>query len=1013
MDKQVRILNVEDSERDSALLTRHIRAAGYDLFLQRVDSEEAMKAALLEEEWDLILCDYSLARFSAIAALTVLRASNIDLPFIVISGTVDEEIAVQTLLIGANDYIPKGNLTRLVPAIHREMRKAENGRAMRNAEQALKASEAELRALFAAMNDVIMVFDHEGHHLKVAPTNPKNVYSRGTNRIGKTLHEIYPPEVADFILANIQTCLDESRTLHVEYTLSIEGVDVWFDGTVTPMTDSSVIWVARDVSECKDSEKQLRLQASALNAAANAIVITSIDGKIVWVNSAFTTITGYTLDEVKGKNPRILRSGEHDTAFYKDMWDTILAGQVWQGELVNRRRDRTTYFEYQTITPVLNGNGEITHFVAVKQDISERKRLEKNILESAERLQLAVQSSNVGLWDWNIATNQAQFSPEWKSQLGYKPDEIENDFSEWETRLHPDDLAPTLDRLNDYLARPQGFHQGEFRMRHKDGSWRSIYSQGEAFLDAAGKPERMVGCHLDLTDRKNVEAAREAAEENYRGIFENAVEGLFQSTIEGRFISANSTMARILGFDSPAELIELRTDIGRQHYVDPESRTQLSAILENDGVAVAYECEVYKKDGTKIWTQEKIRTIRGTDGVISHYEGSLEDITERKSLEDQFRQAQKMEAVGVMAGGIAHDFNNLLTAINGYSDLTLRKMQADDPLRPNIEQVKDAGSRAAELTSQLLAFSRKQVLKPVVHNLNAVIGTIEKMLKRIIRENIELRTVLDPTLGNIKADPGQVEQVIVNLAVNARDAMPDGGTLKIETENVYLDNEYISQKLAIEPGPFVRMTITDTGCGMDAATQQRIFEPFFTTKEVGKGTGLGLSMVYGIVKQSGGDIMVCSEPGHGTTFKIYLPRVEEGVERPKWHDGGSETDRGTETILLVEDEAVVRRLVYDILTGNGYTVLEAANGKTALEICSSYDGRIDMMLTDVIMPSMSGVELKQAVAALLPDIKVMFMSGYTDDAVADRGVLDADAAFIEKPFTPDALSRQVRKVLQG
>ncbi|MEO7539387.1 MAG: PAS domain-containing protein, partial [Pyrinomonadaceae bacterium] len=655
---------------------------------------------------------------------------------------------------------------------------------------------------------------------------------------------------------------------------------------------------------------------------------------------------------------------------------------------------------------VKDASGEVIRLAGIVTDITDKKRAEALLVESQEQLALAAESVNFGIWDWNIVEDKVVWDSRMIELYGIPADEFTGGFEAWQKGVHPDDQQPRKEKLDAALA-GLGPFTNEFRVVWPNGEVHHLEGRALVERDSDGKPVRMIGVNWDITDRKIGEKALAAAEENYRSIFENAVEGIFQSTNDGRFISANPAMARILGFDSPEELIALRTDIRTQHYVDPACRIELSSILENEGVAVAYECEVYKKDGTKIWTQENIRAIRDADGVFSHYEGSIEDITARRSLEDQFRQSQKMEAVGVMAGGIAHDFNNLLTAINGYSDLTLRKMKADDPLRPNIEQVKDAGSRAAELTSQLLAFSRKQVLKPVVHNLNSVIETIEKMLRRIIRENVELRTVLDADLGNIKADPGQVEQVIINLAVNARDAMPDGGTLKIETENVYLDNEYVSQKLAIEPGPFVRMTVTDTGVGIDATTQQHIFEPFFTTKEVGKGTGLGLSTVYGIVKQSGGDIMVYSEPGHGTTFNIYLPRVDGGVERPKWHDNTNEPPRGTETILLVEDEEVVRRLVYDILTGNGYTVLEAANGKAALEICSSYDGHIDMMLTDVIMPNMSGVELKQAVVAILPEIKVMFMSGYTYDAIADRGELDVDKAFIEKPFTPDALSRKV------
>lgn len=380
--------------------------------------------------------------------------------------------------------------------------------------------------------------------------------------------------------------------------------------------------------------------------------------------------------------------------------------------------------------------------------------------------------------------------------------------------------------------------------------------------------------------------------------------------------------------------------------------------------------------------------------------------------EEQLRQSQKLEAVGLLAGGIAHDFNNLLTAISGYSDLTLKRMGPDDPLRHNIKEIRDAGDRAAALTSQLLAFSRKQVLKPRVHNLNDVITDIEKMLRRLIRENIEFRTILDPELENIKVDPGQMEQVIMNLVLNARDAMPNGGSLSIETRNVYLDEEYVGDHMAIPPGAFVRMTVTDTGEGINEAIRPRIFEPFFTTKPVGEGTGLGLSTVHGIIKQSGGDIMVYSKVDGGTTFEIYLPRIDEDLHRSDSVTLDTESYSGTETVLVVEDEEIVRNLVYEILTSSGYSVLEAASGKAALSICETYSETIHIMLTDVVMPRMSGVELATYVAKLRPQIKILFMSGYTDESIVPFGILDSGGEFIEKPFTPNGLISKIKEALK-
>ena len=377
----------------------------------------------------------------------------------------------------------------------------------------------------------------------------------------------------------------------------------------------------------------------------------------------------------------------------------------------------------------------------------------------------------------------------------------------------------------------------------------------------------------------------------------------------------------------------------------------------------------------------------------------------------QLQQSQKMEAVGRLAGGVAHDFNNLLTAITGYSDLSLRRLQPGDPLRRNIEEVKRAAGRAADLTHQLLAFSRKQVLQPRVLDLNGVILEMEKMLRRLIGEDMELLYDLNTSLGRVKADPGQLQQVLLNLAVNARDAMPGGGKLTIQTANTYLDREYAGQHVAVVPGPYVVLAVSDNGCGMDEATRAKIFEPFFTTKQQGEGTGLGLATVYGIVKQSHGNIWVYSEVGQGTTFKIYLPLVEGDAEPLRPAERVESLSAGTETILLVEDDEMVRRITSTILRQAGYEVLEAVDGESALRTCRQHEGTIHLALTDVVMPGMSGRVVADRLKELRPDVGVLFMSGYTEEAIVRHGVLHEGVNFLEKPFTPDTLTRKAREVL--
>jgi PAS domain S-box-containing protein len=447
--------------------------------------------------------------------------------------------------------------------------------------------------------------------------------------------------------------------------------------------------------------------------------------------------------------------------------------------------------------------------------------------------------------------------------------------------------------------------------------------------------------------------------------------------------------------------------------VHPDDLQRVSAEIQNHLFArgrVADEYRFRHRDGTYRWVRSEIRLLRDAAGTPVDIVGSWSEITERKQLEDQYRQAQKMEAVGRLAGGVAHDFNNLLTIINGYSEVVLERLRPDDPLKGILEQIKHAGERAAGLTRQLLAFSRKQILVPLSVDLNGLLADLTKMLGRLIGEDIDLQFAPVKGLWRIRADPGQIEQVVINLAVNARDAMPQGGKLTIETHNVELDEAYVAVHAESRPGRYVLLAVTDTGCGMTPAVRARAFEPFFSTKGE-KGTGLGLATVYGIVKQSGGQIEVYTEPGHGSTFKVYLPEDREGPAPSQSHPGIRPAPGGTETILLAEDEDGVRGLTRTVLHNNGYCVLEARNGGEALLVCEQHQGPIHLLVTDVVMPHMSGPQLAERLQQLRPGIKVLYLSGYTDDAMVHHGVLAPGTHFLQKPFSPPTLARKVREVL--
>jgi two-component system cell cycle sensor histidine kinase/response regulator CckA len=597
-------------------------------------------------------------------------------------------------------------------------------------------------------------------------------------------------------------------------------------------------------------------------------------------------------------------------------------------------------------------------------------------------------------------------SPSVERVLGFQPAELVG--TSGFDCFHPDDLSRARRAFAQTLRQPGACWPIEQRFRHKDGSWRVLETIANNQLSDPAIRGIIVSGH-DITDRKRTEEQLVSSQERYRELFENANDFIFTHDLAGTLTSINKAGETLTGCTREEAL---GTNIAA--LIAPEYRSLWREMLDRKigGEArTTYDLEIVNKSRVRVSLEVSSRLIFHMGQPVA-VQGIARDVTERRRLEQHLLQSQKMEAIGRLAGGVAHDFNNLLTVITGYSQWMLDELPSGSELCESASEILLAANRAAALTNQLLSFCRNQVIQPILVDLNTLVALLDQMLRRVIGEDIKLVTTTSPDLGLVRADPVQIEQVILNLAVNARDAMPAGGKLIIETANADISEKDARTGLDCAPGSYVMLAVTDFGCGIDDDIKAHIFEPFFTTKEKGKGTGLGLSTVYGIVKQGGGHIRVESQPGAGAVFRIYYPRASGSILPSVLPKREIQTG-GTETILLVEDEAAVRRVVTDMLLRLGYTILDAPDGRTAQKFVMEYEKPIQLLLTDVVMPEVSGRELARRLRTVRHDLKVLFMSGYADDAIIRQGILDPGAAYLQKPFTPDALAGKIRELLDA
>lgn len=820
-DALLKVLIVEDSEDDALLLNRELRRGGYRVAAKRVDTADAFSQALAENDWDLIIADYNMPRFSGLAALQELQRQGKDIPFLVVSGFIDEDVAVTAMKNGAHDYLMKDNLNRLTPAVERELREAKNRREQKRSNETLRAAEARMR-----------------------------------------------------------------------------------------QANDSLLYLARNAS----------VQQGNLATAFGEI----------------TRIAGLCLG--------VDRAG----IWLFDPERTLLVSQ-------------NTY--------------------VMRQDTYQQERA--LAVAQFPRYFSALQDHRY------ISTREARLDPRTKELC------VEY--------LAPNQIVSSVEAT----IRLHGEVVGVFRLEACQTP-RQWMPEEEIF---AGSIADIISLALGADERRQAEVALRQSEQRYRDLIDNATDMIYTMNFDNVITSVNRRGEEMTGY-SYAELVSSGQ---RVNLLTPEStktsELALQRKLRRETDNTVYEVEFIRKDGHRLPVEINSRLLYENDqpvGII----GTVRDISERKALEDQLRHAQKMEAIGQLAGSVAHDFNNVLTAILSYSQLLLAQIEKDSPWRKEITEIERAGRRAVALTNQLLAFSRKQDFKPQIVNLNSVVADMERMLRRLIGEHVEIIVNLEPNLAPVLADPGRMEQVIMNLAVNSRDAMPKGGKLSLRTANVVLDESYVSRHPEIKAGSYVQLAVSDTGIGIDLAIQQRIFEPFFTTKEIGKGTGLGLSTVYGIIKQNGGHIDLQSEPGKGTTFYLYLPQSEEESAQEE-KSVAIHHRQGRETILVVEDDAQVLGLTRHLLEMSGYNVMEARDALEALAVYRNHTDLIAAVISDVVMPQSSGPDLIKRLLMIRPDLRVIFMTGYGDHPIDLKLPMQQPPVILAKPFTPSTLAAALRAALDG
>ncbi len=879
------------------------------------------------------------------------------------------------------------------------------------------------RELFENNPQPMWVFDRAT--LRFLAVNNAAVLHYGYSRaefLGMSIAEIRPPEDLPALLRLIAS---EGRGFNragvwrhrrkdgtiIRVEISSHTVD--FQGRDAEMVLAQDV-TARLAAEEALQESEARFREMAENVQDVYYNFDPVNERLLYVSPSAARIIGRPLETIYA-NPMSYMYNVHpdDRAVVLEADRQQRLGEPTDAEFRLCRADGGISWIQDRSNSIIDEDGRVTRIVGVMRDITAMKVTEKALRENEERLRLVTRATSDLIWDVDAVSGTIWWGESFQAFFGHpRPKGSVTSVKFWEERVHPEDRERVFAHVDRAFERGGKMWSDEYRLRREDGSYVHVLDRGYVVRDDSGKAVRMIGGMSDQTARRAAEKELRRSEERFR-LLSKATSDVIRD-----WNVLSDIMWWSEGFETFSGFVRADVEKGLDSWsrrIHPEDAERVMGdfrgAIESPGEDWAGEYRFARKDGSYAHVQDRVCMIRDKRGRCVRLIGGMTDVTPRVVLEEQYRQAQKMEAVGRLAGGIAHDFNNMLTVILVRSEMTARRLAPEDPLRETFKEIHDAASRSAGLTRQLLAYARRQPVSPKLLDLNESIGAMRQMLRRLIGEDIVLDWLPGEALWKVRMDPTQVDQILANLCVNARDAISDVGRVVIETRNVTLGREYFRSHPGHQPGDYVLVAVSDDGAGMDSETRARLFEPFFTTKEVGRGTGLGLPTVYGIVQQNNGFIHVYSEPGEGTTFRIYLPRAL-AEDTPRGLPENREPPRGRgETLLVVEDEPMILEVTVEILEGLGYTVLSTTSPEQALRIASGHEGAIDLLLTDVIMPGMNGRDLAARMRSIRPGLRVLLMSGYTANVITVRGLVDRDDAFVQKPFSTGEIAARVRSLL--